>query len=180
MTGRVWRDIPGFAGYQASDDGYLRSLPDIDSRGRFMPGFVLSVSFNDNGYPRTCIKGKDVKVHRLVALAFIPNPDGLPQVNHKSGVKTDNRVGNLEWCTNAENQLHKYRVLGVPGGLTGKRGAMCKNSRRVRATSVATGEVSVYDSASEAARERGIDVSGISQAARGLLRSYKGQQWVYL
>ncbi len=177
---REWRDILKHPGYQVSDDGYLRSLPDIDERGRFMPGRVLSVSPSDNGYPRTIINGKDVKVHRLVALAFLPNPDGLPQVNHKSGVKTDNRVQNLEWCTNAQNQTHKYRVLGIPGGMTGKRGAMCKNSKRVRATCVTTGAVSVFDSGQEAARELGIDGSGVSQAARGTLRTYKGYQWVYL
>ena len=177
---RVWKDIPGYPGYQVSDDGYLRSLPDIDYRGRFMPGFILSASISDNGYPRVAIKGKGLKVHRAVALAFIPNPDNLPQVNHKNGVKTDNRVGNLEWCTNSQNQIHRYQVLGKPGGLTGKRGAMCKNSKRVRATSVTTGAVSVYASGQEAAREMGVDGSGISQAARGLIRAYKGYHWAYI
>lgn len=177
---RIWKDLPGFPGFQASSDGWIRSLPDIDERGRFMPGFVRTPSTSDGGYLRTVIRRKDVKVHRLVALAFLPNPDNLPQVNHKNGVKTDNRVENLEWCTNAQNQLHKYRVLGQAGGLTGKRGAMCKNSKRVRGLSVDGGVVHEFGSAAEAARELGIGFGGISQAARGKLRSYKGVVWSYV
>lgn len=74
-------------------------------------GFYLSVRLLENG------KEKDFRVHRLVAMAFIPNPLNLPQVNHKNGIRNDNRVENLEWCDNSYNIWHSYNVLGNKSSL---------------------------------------------------------------
>ena len=73
-------------------------------------GKVLHQYKSKHGYLRVALcengKQKRVFVHRLVAMKYIPNPHNLPQVNHKNGIKTDNRVKNLEWCTKSENMKH--------------------------------------------------------------------------
>ena len=79
-----------------------------------------------NGYPTISYRGKTYYVHRLIAEAFIPNTNNYPCVNHKNGIKTDNRVENLEWCTYGENNAHAYRIgLKKPNTKTNKHKNIC-------------------------------------------------------
>ena len=64
------------------------------------------------GYPSVEIDGKRYYIHRLLAEAYIDNPQNKPQINHKDGNRTNNNIDNLEWVTNSENQIHKFKVLG--------------------------------------------------------------------
>ena len=107
-----WRPVVGYEGlYEVSNTGQVRSLDRyvIDSLGhrKFYKGKVLSIVKNKNGYLLINLycneKNKKCLVHRLVAEAFVSNPDNLPEVNHKDEDKTNNRVDNLEWCNRKYN-----------------------------------------------------------------------------
>ncbi|AYP68230.1 HNH endonuclease [Bacillus phage vB_BcoS-136] len=102
--------------YEVSNLGKVRSIDKIDSSGKRKLGKVLKIKVHKNGYCEVVLKlngrQKTYKVHRLVALAFIQNPENKLQVNHLDGNKENNNIDNLEWSTNGENQLHS-RDIGL-------------------------------------------------------------------
>lgn len=92
-------DIAGYEGlYAVSKNGEVYSYPK-----NFRDGFILKGSKDVLGYPVVCLSNKYIRIHRLVAMTFINNPENKKCVNHKNHDRSDNRIENLEWCTNSEN-----------------------------------------------------------------------------
>lgn len=118
MPTEIWKDVVGFEGhYQVSNLGNVRSLPRLrlSRGGSFAPvkGKMLVPQLKKDGYFRVHLRKDEINtypsVHRLVAQAFLDNSENKPCVNHKDGVKVNNTVDNLEWCTVSENTIHAIR-----------------------------------------------------------------------
>lgn len=127
LQGEIWKDIPGYEGlYQASNIGRIKNY-NRDS--------LLTPNENAKGYYHVTLhidgKPKTFKWHRIIAIAFLQRHHSKPQINHKNGIKTDNRVENLEWCDHSYNQRHAYDK-----GLNyGKKGKLSPIYGRVRGLS---------------------------------------------
>lgn len=113
-----WKDIVGFEGiYQVSNIGRIktceRTIIRCDGKPQHINECIRSIGLDTKGYYRTMLtydnKRITIKVHREVAKAFIPNPYNKPQVNHINGIKTDNRIENLEWVSNIDNAYHAIK-----------------------------------------------------------------------
>lgn len=91
-------------------DYYITDCGTVHSFKRIIPRVMKQQLLM--GYPSVEIDGKRYYIHRLLAEAYIDNPQNKPQINHKDGNRTNNNIDNLEWVTNSENQIHKFKVLG--------------------------------------------------------------------
>lgn len=107
----IWKTIPNYNLYQCSNKGEIKTF-NWKGSGREA---IMKPALDSNGYCRTMLKRDDgkihtIKVHRIVAQTFIDNPENKPSVNHINGVRNDNRLENLEWCTHSENLCHSYKI----------------------------------------------------------------------
>lgn len=182
MSDEIWKDIPGYEGlYQISSLGRVKSAErDIwHSTYSYRRIGRIRKPFNTNGYNMLNLskdgKKKCFQIHRLVALAFIPNPENKPDVNHIDGVKTHNWVENLEWATASENCIHAIKT-----GLVSKELLIANSKKGADAISIRikcedTGEL--FSSITDA--KKSIGVENINPNLKNKQRTHKGRGWLF-
>lgn len=166
----IWLPVVGYEGkYEISNLGRVKSLR--DKYGNYREK-ILKQGKNNNGYlcVKLCKEGKmkNCRVHRLVANAFIPNPNNFPTVNHIDENKENNQVDNLEWMNLSKQQRHG----------TCQQRRVEKLSKQVYQYSKDGVLVGIWQSTNEAGRN-GFDNSHIVACCRGKLKSHKGFKWSY-
>lgn len=172
-----WRDIAGFEGYyEISRNGVIRSKDRFVERGHKCrdKGRIIKINIQKGYYPMVGLskngKSHTKLVHRLLAIAFIPNPENKPQVNHKDGNKQNNELSNLEWATEKENIAHSFQtgLQVIPKGKDHPLfGRIPVNAKHCQCT--CTGRILTY---MQAARELEVQEPAIVRMMNGTRRNW--------
>lgn len=169
----TWRPVKGYEGhYEVSNLGNVRSI-------KFGKTLILKASYT-RGYKQVYLylngKSKHSPIHRMVAESFIDNPLNKEQVNHKNGIKDDNRLENLEWVTRSENTKHAIKM----GLLTPPENKTPKSSKKILQVDFHTGKViQEFPSITSAAGKTGVDRMNIKNVCRGCRKTAGGFIWKY-
>lgn len=176
--------------YEVSNLGNVRSIsrsvqcgPMTATGTRIVGGSLLRPFISKStGYFQVNLSNrKRVSVHRLVAEAFCEGYFDGAHVNHKNGIRTDNRAENLEWCTQSENNLHAFKQLGRKPSSLGKFSKDHPTSKPIRMQSLATGETENFDCALDAVRKYPqLDSGSISKCCSGKYQSHKGFRFSFV
>lgn len=170
---KLWKEIPDTDGkYLISTDGEVMAISRRVKFGnvfRWTKTNIRTARKKENGYLELEILGKHHYIHRLVAEAFIPNPDNLPCINHKDENKENNSVENLEWCDYSYNANYGTRT---------KRAKEKQFGDRFVVINLDTGEV--YKTPKDASRATGIHNDSISRVCKGKSKTAGGYRWRYL
>lgn len=167
----IWKDIKNYEGaYQISNFGNVKSLTRIDSNNHLKKAKIKNLRTDKDGYKIVILssngKRKDFKVHRLVALMFLPNPNNYPIINHKDENPSNNFVDNLEWCD------YTYNV--------NYGSCRYKMSRQVNQYDKNNNFIKMWESITKASKELKIDGSGITKCCKGKRNFAGGYKWKYL
>lgn len=181
----IWKDIQGYEGkYQISNIGRVKSLYLINRQAKIPREKILAYGYNQQGYPFVQLSkngkvGKHLSIHRLVAMHFMPNPNNYPVVNHINGIKTDNRVENLEWCTQKYNIQQSFKNGQQKPTWKGKTGIENPNSKKVRQYDLEDNFIKQWDCLRDVQRELKIFAISISRCCKGNQETAGGYKWRY-
>ena len=174
----IWKDIKDYEGlYQVSNLGRVKSL--YDGRHKKFREKILQQQKTKKSYLVVTLQKEKVRkqffVHRLVAQTFLPNPNNLPEVNHKSEIKTQNNVENLEWCDNKYNLNYGTRVERIF-----KKTTNGKCSKPVLQIDPTTDEViAEFPSIHQVQRELGYKIAHISACCKGRRKTCGNFKWQF-
>jgi len=179
----IWKPVQRFEGYEVSNKGNVRSIDRTvvgrDGKMYRRKGKTLSQFVDKKGYLHVQIGKYNIAVHRLVAEAFVPNPENKPQVNHKDGNKKNNHADNLEWVTVQENLQH-----AVDHGLKDISGILEYNRKKARAVAKCALDgtvIEVFESVQAAARAVGCSTpSNILNVCTGKRKTCNGFLWRFV
>lgn len=188
MAKELSRDVEGYEGlYKVSNLGNIKSadrfVKHSGKHTRIQKGRILKNLLNAHGYSEVGLYNTDGKahrqrVHRIVATAFIPNPDNKLEVNHIDEVKTNNHVENLEWCTRLENERHGTKRERSTAGTDYKEIGR-KNSKEVYQYDTNGELIKVWPSLAEINRTLGYSQGNISMCCNGKIEKVYGSIWKY-
>lgn len=180
MFKEIWKDINGYDGYyQVSNVGRIKRLQrDTLVRHptkpyyRHLQELILSPNSDKDGYLTITLSAngmeKNVRIHRLVGVAFLENHNGYDQINHKDGNKRNNNVSNLEWCDCKYNQLHAWKT------------GLKKTLKIAQISSCGNNIINIFNSLNDIKKMyKGVDLSTIVKVCKGKRNTHYGFKWIY-
>ena len=171
----IWKDVTNYEGfYQISNRGNVKNI---------RTGKILINQISQYGYHYISMSaGGNVKkylVHRLVAIVFIQKDEKRKIINHKNGIRTDNRPENLEWCNHSENAIHAFSVLGVKGSATGKIGKQNPGAIRIIQMNLMGEKIKEWDCITDVERSLNISHQNIIKVCQNKRNKTGGFKWKY-